>query len=326
MQCNECGKQLPPNVAFCPNCGSVTQSMAATSDTMVSSFPGEVSQYPPHNPYAESTSPPPPPPGRRPSAGRIVLLVILVLVVIGAGSVLFFRAISPSGQAQHQATPTTQAQQATVAPSPTLQPTATPTALTPQDLYAQITAGTPVLDDPMSTNDTNNWTEGGSSDGTTVCKFSGGAYHAVAQPQNAYSLCVAQATNFDNLAYQVQMNIVKGEFGGMVFRADGSQTKYYSFFIDRYGNYTLITSVDSTGTHDYVLRKGTSKFIKTGLNQVNLLSVVAQGKSIYLYINGQYLTSASDTRYSIGQIGVFGGNVTKAPADVVFSHVQVWKV
>jgi len=253
-------------------------------------------------------------------------MIVLVLLVVGAGGFLFFRSISPPGQTQPQATPTTQAQQATVAPSPTVQATATPTALTPQDLYTQITQSTPVLDDPMSTNDTNNWTEGGSSDGTTSCKFTGGAYHAVAQPQNAYSLCVAQATNFDNLAYQVQMTIAKGEFGGMVFRTDGSQSKYYSFFIDRYGNYTLVTSVDNTGTRDYVLRKGTSKFIKTGLNQVNLLSVVARGSSIYLYINQKYITSASDSRYKLGQIGVFGGNNTIAPADVVFSHVQVWKV
>src|SRR3989442_1058162 len=34
-----------------------------------------------------------------------------------------------------------------------------------------------------------------------------------------------------------------------------SQTKYYSFFIDRYGTYTLITSVDNTGTNDRVLRE-----------------------------------------------------------------------
>ncbi len=139
-------------------------------------------------------------------------------------------------------------------------------------------------------------------------------------------LCLAQATNFGDLAYQVQMTIVKGEFGGMVFRADSSQTKYYSFLIDRSGTYSLITSVDNTGTRDYVLHKGTSAFFKAGFNQVNLLAVIARGSSIYLYINQHYITSASDRSYRAGQIGLFGGNYTQAPADVVFRHVQIWQL
>jgi hypothetical protein len=204
------------------------------------------------------------------------------------------------------------------------QATATPSAQKPQDLYTQITQATPALDDPLRVNDTNNWTESTSADGS--CAFTGGAYHASVQQQNMYMLCIAQATNFSDLAYQVQMTIVKGEYGGIVFRTDSSQSKYYSFFIDRSGTYTLITSVDNTGTQDRVLHKDTSAFIRTGLNQANLLAVVARGSNIYLYINQQYITSASDSTYHAGQIGVFGGNYTQAPADVVFSHIQVWKV
>lgn len=335
MQCSVCGTQLPVGATHCPNCGSVTpyqvsSSGVSPSDTTIASSYGESSQnpYAPHNPYAAPSPPPPPPPShrRRLSAGRIALLIVLVLLIVGVGGVLYFRTAPPSGRPQPLPSPTTQAQQVTVTPSPTTQATATPSAQTPQDLYAQITQGTPALDDPLSTNDTNNWSESTSSDGKFSCAFTGGAYHAVAQPKNTFTLCLAQATNFADLAYQVQMTIVKGEFGGIVFRTDGSGSKYYSFFIDRYRNYTLITSVDNTGTHDRVLRKGTSVFIKTSLNQVNLLTVVARNSSIYLYINQQYIASASDSTYRIGQIGVFGGNNTMAPADVVFSHVQVWTV
>ncbi len=334
MKCNVCGTQLPENAAHCPNCGSLTPYALSTSgtspsDTTVSSFHGDLSQYP-SNPYAPPpTEPPPPPPrirGRGLSAGRIAIMAVLVLLVIGAGSLFFFRTLSPSTQPQPHATPTTQAVQATNTPSQPTQPPATPTPATPQDLYTQITQGTPVLDDTLSTNSTNNWTDNTTSDGMASCMFSGGVYHAIAKQQNAFMLCAAQATNFNDLAFQVQMNIVKGEFGGIVFRMDNTQSKYYSFFIDRYKNYTLVTSVDNTGTHDYDLRRGTSSFIKTGLNQVNLLTIIAKGNSIYLYINQHYITSASDKRYTMGQIGVFGGNMTMAPSDVVFSHAQVWKV
>ncbi len=338
MQCSACGTQLPVGTAYCPTCGSVTPYQVSSSgvsptDTTVASSSAEPSQYPytPSNPYAtpSPTPPPPPPHRRRLSARSIALPIILVLLIVGAAGVLYFRTIPPSSQPQPHASPTTQAQQVTATPSPTAQAqqaTATPSAQTPQDLYAQVTQGTPALDDPLSTNDTNNWTESTSADGKFSCGFTGGAYHASEQPKNMFMLCLAQATNFGDLAYQVQMTIVKGEFGGMVFRADRSQSKYYSFFIDRNGTYTLITSVDDTGTHDRVLRNGTSAFIRTGLNQVNLLAVVARGGSIYLYINQQYITSASDSTYHAGQIGVFGGNYTQAPADVVFSHVQVWNV
>jgi len=258
----------------------------------------------------------------------IALLIVLVLLIITAGGILYFKAASPAGQAHSHASPTAPVKQVTANPSTTVQATATaiatPPAQTPQSLYEQVTQGSAVLDDPLLRNDTNNWTEGTSADGQSSCVFSGGTYHARVQSKNAYSLCMAQAINFGDLAYQVQMSIDKGEFGGMVFRADGSQSKYYSFFIDRSGNYTLITSVDNTGTHDNVLRQGTSALIRTDLNQVNTLAVIARGSNIYLYINQQYITSASVSSYHAGQIGVFGGDMTQAPADVVFSRVQVW--
>lgn len=359
MQCSACGTQLPEGVAYCPTCGSITpyhvsSSGVAPSDATIasSSQPSQYSYTPPDpytppNPYATPslipTPPPPPPPPaqqRRLSATTIALLIILVLVIIGAGGVLYFRPGSTVSQTQPHASPTTQTQQVSASPSPTTQTqqvsasssptgqaqqaTATPSTQTPQGLYSQITQATPVLDDPLRMNGTNNWTESSTADGG--CAFTGGAYHAVAQQQNAYMLCMAQATNFSDLAYQVQMTITKGEFGGIVFRTDNSQSKYYSFFIDRSGTYTLMTSVDDTGAHDYTLHKGTSASIKTGLNQANLLTIVARGSSIYVYINQQYITSAKDSTYRAGQIGVFGGNYTQAPADVVFSHIQVWKV
>ena len=254
----------------------------------------------------------------------MALLIVLVLLIVGAGGVLSFRTGFSFGLLSSHATPTTQAQKVSTTPSPTRQATATSSAQTPQDLYTQITQTPPALDDPLQINDANNWTESSSAGGS--CAFTAGAYHASVQQKDSTMLCMAQATNFSDLAYQVQMTIVKGELGGMVFRTDGSQAKYYSFFIDSSGTYTLVTSVDNTGTQDRVLHKGTSAFIKIGLNQANLLAVVARGESIYLYINQHYITSASDSTYHDGQIGVFGGDYTQAPADVVFRHLQVWKV
>jgi hypothetical protein len=360
MHCSTCGKELPIGVAYCPSCGSVTPYQTSSSGvspadpTIFTSYgdAGESSQNPygdaggaPHSPYGDggepsqnpygltphpyasaATAPPPPTVRRRrPPAAVIALLVVLVLLLVAGGGLLSFK-LASGGHPQTHASPPATVQQTTTVASPTAQATTTPGTQTPQSLYEQVTQGAPVLDDPLLKNDTSNWDESTSADGNFSCAFSGGTYHARTQTPNAYTLCMAQASNFSDLAFQVQMTIAKGEFGGMVFRADHTQSKYYSFFIDRSGNYTLVTSVDNTGNNDYTLQKGTSSFIRTGLNQVNTLTIIARGSNIYLYINQQFITSASDTKYQAGQIGVFGGNVSQAPSDVVFSRVQVWKL
>jgi hypothetical protein len=354
--CPSCGNVTPYNMSFS---GVAPSDKTVTSLQAQSTLPSSPYPQPPTDPYSPlPLVPPPPPPFRRRglSAGKMVLLVVLVLLIVGAGGVLYFRTAPPSVQPKPQASPKAQAQQATTVPATgtpqtqqattvpstgtpqaqqatatpstgtpqTQQTAATPSAGTPQDLYNQVTKNPSTLDDSLSANGTSNWNE--SEGGQSSCQFTGGAYHAIAQAQNTYTLCMAQSSSFGNLAYQVQMTIAKGDFGGMVFRTDSSQTKYYSFFIDRTGTYTLMTSVDDTGTRDYVLHKGTSSSIKTALNQVNQLAVIARGNTIYVYINQQYITSASDNSYRAGQIGLFGGNTISAPADVLFRHVQVWSL
>jgi|SRR5579859_1304881 len=69
-----------------------------------------------------------------------------------------------------------------------------------------------------------------------------------------------------------------------------------------------------------------SSAINTGLNQLNLLTVIARGSTFYLYVNKQYLTSVDDSASSIGAIGVFGENVSGGQVDMAFSEIQVWKL
>jgi hypothetical protein len=300
------GSPTPMQDRLAPTYSAGPGGQLSVPNTGVDSKSGQ-HPYTPSNPFV---SPSPQPRRRRLSAGKTVLLIVLVLLTVGAGGALYVRTAPLSGQSHPHASLTT--------PAPQVK--ATPSTQTPQALYAQITQGIPALDDHLSTNDTNNWTVTTPADGNFSCAFSGGVYHVSAP----YTPCLAQATNFGDLAYQVQMTIVNGEFGGMVFRVDRSQTKYYTFFIYTKGTYKLRISVDNTGNNDYDLGKGSSAFIKTGLNQANLLTVIARGSSIYLYINQQYITNASDTTYRAGQIGVFGGYSSGAPADVIFSRAQVW--
>lgn len=204
----------------------------------------------------------------------------------------------------------------------TAQSNATASANTPQAIYNRITSSSPVLDDPLSKNDSYKWQEY-TDPGGFGCIITGGAYHIYLQPY-AYLVCIAEYTNFSNFAYQVQMTIIRGESGGIVFRVvDFNTNKFYYFYISSDGTYALALSRDEHSSHDRLLRSGSSSFIKRGLKQSNLIAVVASGSNIYLYVNKQYVTSVRDSTYSSGQIGVYATDIT-APTEVAFSHAQVW--
>src|SRR5260370_15370307 len=126
--------------------------------------------------------------------------------------------------------------------------------------------------------------------------------------------------NFANRAYEVQMTILKGDRGGLFFRQVGTQGPSYSFSIKTDGSYEL----DSfTGSTSHVLQRGTSPAIKAGLNQTNLLAVVAQGSSITLYVNRQSIAHANDSTTSHGLIGL-AVDATDQPAEVAFTNANVW--
>src|SRR6266704_5543585 len=71
------------------------------------------------------------------------------------------------------------------------------------------------------------------------------------------------------------------------------------------------------------LRSGSSPAINTGLNQTNLVAVVASGSTIDLHVNNQKIDSYSDSTYSQGLIGVAAADVNN-PTEVVFSDAKVW--
>ena len=120
------------------------------------------------------------------------------------------------------------------------------------------------------------------------------------------------------------MTIVKGDQGGIVFRADPSKGSFYYFHISTSGAYALETYSNYNPSRSQPLIQGTSPAIKTGLNQTNLIAVLANGNSLVLYVNKQQIASVNDGTYSQGQIGVIGESVQN-PTDVAFTDAEVWK-
>jgi len=279
-----------------------------------------------------------PPPGRvSSSATRLKLATItLVTLLLVVGSVLtfFFAAYVPN-QRQIQATATAQVYATNTAQSiastravaeETAQAQATATAR--QTLYNQTTGGPPTYTESLQAPDNYGWDSATYSDSTNKtigsCHYAGNAYRSQAL-SNYFIRCLAEATNYSNLTYQVQITVVSGHTGGLIIRSDASGNGYY-FGIGIDGTYILeaIAMDSNTGIPGFSrLASGTSAAIKTGNHQPNLLTIVAQGDNIYIYVNKQYIDSARDGRYSSGRVGIYSdGDI--GDSEVVVRNAQAW--
>ncbi len=228
-------------------------------------------------------------------------------------------AFSATGTAQAQSiAATADAFNATATP----QAQATGTAMAYQNLYNSATSGTPALSDPLSDNSNGNgWSEGTSSN--FACAFAGGAYHASESQKNSFVYCDAPSTNFRDFAFQVQMKIIKGDDGGVIFRANDTNNTYYVFSVGQDGSYELFVCPPKASKCNSALLNNSSGAIKQGLNQTNVVTVVVKGNTITLYVNQQEIDSVTDNTFSHGQIGVIAFDISN-PTEVVYNKAKVW--
>ena len=362
MRCRSCGASLEARVATCPSCGTPVPPDASdfTSyesgvDTVpyisfgpfveTSSLSSSQQSHSSPQPYAQPQTyanpqfyigiQPPTVPSMQPLPNiaqqplpvqpqrrnlPLVIAVLLIILALLAGSGLTYYYVTTIARpAQHQTPATT----ATTQTLTSVQSTSTITATNPQDLYTQATSGTPALDTSTNSQSASDWQ---APSDNVRCTFSGTALHAIASRQA--SLCFDRSTSFDNFAYQAQATITQGDASGLLFRYDAIGQKAYYFLISSEGFYVLESAQGSSlSTGNYKLLAGANSMaINTGLNQSNLLTVIARGSTIYLYVNKQYLTEVNDSTSSFGTIGVAGENQTKGPVDVTFSNIQVWKL
>ena len=237
-----------------------------------------------------------------------------------AQAVATFNVISTNATATVQAQANIAATaQANATATSIVAPTATFIAANP-DPYPP-GGGMLALLDPLRDN-----SQGHTWDTTANCAFNGGAYHVSAPDIRVFASCTAKSTNFSNFAYEVQMQIIKGDTGGIIFRADTAHNTFYKFYVSDTGNYELLLCSSNT-CHD-IIATTSSPAIHQGLNQTNLVAVVALGNTITLYVNNQKIASVTDGTYSHGQIGLEASALATNghPTEVVYSNAKVWMV
>jgi hypothetical protein len=269
----------------------------------------------------------------------VVMITCVFLLVLGGGAaIVYFSVFKPPVVPQPTATPLVQStvtvkatphasptprpsprptNSPTPRPSPT--PAGSPTVGTQPNPYPPRTGGL-VLSDPLKDNSKGHqWNVGTFANGSS-CAFTGGSYHAAVAVKGHVFACNAANVNFANFACEVQMTILKGDRGGLFFRRNGAQGPSYYYSIKTDGSYEL-DSVNGSTTH--ILQRGSSSVIKKGLNQTNLIAVVAQGSSITLYVNRQSIAHAGDSSLSHGLIAL-AADATDQPAEVAFANTNVW--
>lgn len=253
---------------------------------------------------------------------RPIGLIALVILVI-LGSIVGIFSFRSSQSATYLANVTATAGNATALASQSTAAASTASASANATATARLTATASITANPydsgrwalapgatLGANTAFQWDEASGS-----CFFATGGYHVkgTGQPQ----ACVARNNGFGNVTFQVQVTIANGQGGGILLRSTGSAAYY--FRISQDGTYMLLGCTGETSCNS-PLRGGFSSAITSGLNNPNLLAVVAKGSRIDVYVNNELVNSVNDTASAHGQIGV----VAEAGSEVIFNNATVW--
>ncbi len=351
--CPQCGTFMPPSpqAAFPgseirPEHSTRQQAQTVEAPPPVASSYPVAGYYGTYTPKPEQASPyySPPPSFKPPLAkttrqglgrGTTFFLVALALLTMFSGVALIyytvkarpaqFRAqatatVQSIVTAQSQATTTTRAHaQATAQVQARITATAQAQAQTLRNIYNTATSGTPAFSSTLIEQDAANWSNYDAVGGGG-CAFFNNALHASVSQSHTYVPCFAQVSNFSNFAFQVQMTILKGDGGGLVFRANEANVQLYLLRISHDGLFGISVSHDRK-TITPILDDNNGA-IKTG-NQMNLVTVITRNSTISIYVNKQFVGTVNDATYTAGEIGVFAYDGSKS-TDVAFNNATVW--
>ena len=208
---------------------------------------------------------------------------------------------------------------ATRVPMPTAIATAFPN--TPQGLYASVLQSQPLIVDPLSQPDNNQW-DITTSNGAGSCQFVNGAYDITSIKAGHRQPCVMKNNPFQNFALQGQMSYVAGPGPcGLIARKQGSTVMSYRLNYYANGDYEFLGPEYAPG-HPLTLVKRTPAPAST---QPVTLTLIAKNDTFYLYINGQFAASAKDATFASGTLG-FICRDNPSPTEARFTNAKIWNL
>jgi eukaryotic-like serine/threonine-protein kinase len=180
--------------------------------------------------------------------------------------------------------------------------------------------GNLAFDDPLINNSKNlGWSE----DKSSGCIFSKDGYHVLSLEQNYDNGCVAAFYNAKNFVFEVQMTIIHGDCGGILFHNNFENNTSYYFHICRNGSFDLkVTTGNKTKNTFRALAYGGSPSINS-MNKVNIFAVAVINNDITLYANHQKLVEVVDNTYDFGSLGLVAEDDSNA-TEVLFANAKIW--
>ena len=181
-----------------------------------------------------------------------------------------------------------------------------------------ITGGTPLLNDPLSGQDANNWPDDG-----TNCAFQNNVYFVAATTANILQPCIAATPSYGNAAIQVDVTLITAADAGLLFRANSSQNEFYDFEITNQGEFYLRYFANNKPT--FLIQKTASNVIQ-GVSSKNTLLVIARGDDLQLFINGTPVGEVHNGTFASGQVGVAAGTLSLSSGNANFANLRVFAV
>ena len=248
-----------------------------------------------------------------------ISLVLLALLLIG-GVFLYNVGIFPFSRQKISVTTPAQATQAVLAKG-TQQAVAAFASRSPQEIYTAATQGNPSLNDPLNDKSRSTWL--GSQGSSYSCAFAGGAYHVRLAKANSYLGCLAPNITLHNFAFQVEVNIVKGDVGGIIFRSNYAKSNFYTLRVAA-GNPNAFCSFTLYGNN--TVKDVQNTIAQANLQQFTLLTVISYENVFYFYLNRNFVMKSQDSTLSTGAIGMYAANSSSSTTEVMFRNARAWKL
>jgi hypothetical protein len=172
-----------------------------------------------------------------------------------------------------------------------------------------------------------------SSDTNTICSTSVEKVEALyasisSDNKKDWAMCYVPTATYTDFKYQVQLTILQGDYGGIVFRGTGvdNDSNFYYIAINSKGEYLF-----QKAFQNQVREQEQNQPIATGYTtayrnlESNKITVLVRGDSFQFLVNDKSVFTAHDSTFAgAGYIGVIADNNTSFKTAVLFSDATVW--
>lgn len=262
---------------------------------------------------------------RRTSGGRegfllrtlpMIVVLVLVILLISLGVIAYQLVTADKGGQVLTGSPvvTVTAPTSPASPVPTV-------ASDPQAIFKQLTH--------LRQMQGINFVKAGKWEANNSCVVQGDGSYRITSQTGVYQPCMLQGDISSNFAYQVQMKIIQGDAGGLIFRADQTLQNYYRFSIASDGSVSLIACAPCSS--DFRSNEGTpvalhAANVQYKPNDTATLTVIASNASLAFFINDTFVAQVNDIQVKGTLLGLYAASTSASSTEVVFSNPKVWKL